>query len=245
MNKKFFTKIVRKLPLIMGIGILAMDLIALSAPIFAHIGWDGLAQAIYFVYSFLCHQRPWRSIHIFDYQMAWCTRDTFIYLSMGLAAIFVVLFKLRKFKWYIALLSLIPFALDGVIQMIAEISGTLNGDNVFFYASTNFFRMLTGSIFGAGAGLWLFSMLDETLNDEYNPLIKEDEEKGKKQTKKNNMKRNLLAYIGILAICLFSYLALVQIWDSTSEKYKPHGLLDHEQIFPGHNYEDTGEKHVP
>lgn len=34
-------------------------------PIFMRIGWDGLAKAIYFFYSFLCHQLPQRSFFLF------------------------------------------------------------------------------------------------------------------------------------------------------------------------------------
>ena len=35
------------------------------APIFMHIGWSGAGQAIYFIYSFFCHQLPERSFFWF------------------------------------------------------------------------------------------------------------------------------------------------------------------------------------
>ncbi len=35
------------------------------APLFMHIGWDGAGKAIYFIYSFFCHQLPERSFFIF------------------------------------------------------------------------------------------------------------------------------------------------------------------------------------
>ena len=35
------------------------------APIFMHLGWDGPANTIYFVYSFFCHQLPERSYFLF------------------------------------------------------------------------------------------------------------------------------------------------------------------------------------
>jgi uncharacterized membrane protein len=35
------------------------------APLFARLGWDGPANAIYFVYSFFCHQLPERSYFLF------------------------------------------------------------------------------------------------------------------------------------------------------------------------------------
>ncbi len=35
------------------------------APIFMEIGWEGPAKAIYFIYSYLCHQIPQRSFFLF------------------------------------------------------------------------------------------------------------------------------------------------------------------------------------
>lgn len=53
------------------------------APVFMHISWTGAGKAIYFVYSFFCHQLPERSLFLFgeetmyslaEIQAAW--RDT-------------------------------------------------------------------------------------------------------------------------------------------------------------------------
>ena len=35
------------------------------APVFMHIGWTGAGKAIYFIYSFFCHQLPERSFFLF------------------------------------------------------------------------------------------------------------------------------------------------------------------------------------
>jgi uncharacterized membrane protein len=35
------------------------------APVFMHIGWKGVGNAIYFIYSFVCHQLPERSFFLF------------------------------------------------------------------------------------------------------------------------------------------------------------------------------------
>lgn len=35
------------------------------APVFKEIGWEGPANAIYFIYSYLCHQMPQRSFFLF------------------------------------------------------------------------------------------------------------------------------------------------------------------------------------
>jgi uncharacterized membrane protein len=249
--------IFQNIPLIFGIVILVMDIIAVSAPILAHFGFTGVAHWIYVVYSFLCHQRPWRSIHLFDYQVAWCTRDTFIYLSMALSAFFVVGFKIRKVKWYYPVLAILPFALDGTVQLIAELDGVLNNKEVFFYASTNFIRMLTGTIFGTGAGLWLFSKLDETVYEELemndqlpNPNVQtitnnlmakrpKREAESEKRRAKQNVFRNLKYFLAVVSICFITYIALVRMWDITSNEYKPGGFLDSIRYFPGYNYEEV------
>ncbi|MBU0975499.1 MAG: DUF2085 domain-containing protein [Patescibacteria group bacterium] len=237
--EKYAQKLAQHLPLVMGLTILGMDVVAIAAPILAHFGFDGTAHIIYKIYSFLCHQRPWRSIHLFDYQVAWCTRDTFIYLAMGLSALFVHFFKVRGVKWYVAVLSLVPFALDGTVQLIAEISGTINGQETFFYASTNFQRILTGSIFGAGAGLWLFGLLAETIDEE---LVAKGE---KVKALAKDFGRSLKFFGLTIIICLITYIGFVQLWNVTSEKYKPSGILDHRRYFPGVNYEEVEEwKHV-
>jgi uncharacterized membrane protein len=244
----------RNMALLFGGIILVMDLIAIAAPILAHIGLTDVSHWIYFVYRFLCHQRPWRSLHLFDYQVAWCTRDTFIYLSMALSAFFVAKFKIRKVKWYVAVLAIIPFALDGTIQMIAEMKGIMEHSEEFFYASTNFMRMLTGTIFGTGAGLWLFSLLDETIEEEMNEQLSSEQktEKRKKNTQyprlrqgsggqaiPNSRMRNLKYFLLILFTCFVTYLGFVQLWRITSDTYKPSGLLDHKRYFPGVNYEEV------
>lgn len=38
------------------------------APVFMHLGWDGAGRAVYFVYSFFCHQLPERSFFFFGAQ---------------------------------------------------------------------------------------------------------------------------------------------------------------------------------
>src|SRR4030042_942506 len=158
-RKKFFNAVLRHIPLIFAGFILFMDLIAILAPILAQAGMTEAAGWIYSSYRLLCHHRSWRSLHIFDYQFAWCTRDTFIYITMGLSAIAVDIFKVRKFKWYWVVLAVLPFAFDGILQMIAEIVGRLDGETTYFYASTNLIRMLTGSFFETAAGLGFFSVL--------------------------------------------------------------------------------------
>jgi len=226
--EKLPQKIFYNLPLILGFMLLGMDAIAILAPILAHLGFTEIAHIIYVVYGYLCHQRPWRSIHLFDYQVAWCTRDTFTYLGFGLAAIFVHVFNIRGIKWYVAFLSILPFAIDGSVQLVAEVLGVMRGDDEFFYASTNFIRMITGGIFGIGAGMWLFGVLSETIKEEFGQL-----------TKKVQKYRYFIFSGIILAISFVLYFVMVLVWKATSPTYPPSGLLDHKRYFPGVNYEEV------
>jgi len=41
------------------------------APIFMAIGWSGIGKAIYFIYSFLCHQLPERSYFLFGSKLTY------------------------------------------------------------------------------------------------------------------------------------------------------------------------------
>ena len=36
-----------------------------AAPLFMHVGWDAAGRAVYFIYSFFCHQLPERSFFLF------------------------------------------------------------------------------------------------------------------------------------------------------------------------------------
>jgi len=45
------------------------------APLFMHLGWKGPANAIYFIYSFLCHQLPERSYFLFGPKISYSLSD--------------------------------------------------------------------------------------------------------------------------------------------------------------------------
>lgn len=233
--KNFLIQILQNLHLVVGFFLLLLNFFAYLAPILAHLGFTGLSSAIYTIFGFLCHQRPWRSIHLFDYQAAWCTRDTFIYLSMTISSIVVHIKKIRKFHWQIALFSIIPIGIDGGVQAVAEILGVLHNQVQFFYVSTNFLRMLTGSIFGAGIGLWLFSMLFDALFEEKFILAE-------KTQQKTSFAKNLKILFLIVLVNIISYVLICLLWNFTSEKYKPYKILDNKKYYPGINYEQTDRR---
>ena len=221
---KFFTN---NLLIIIGTVILLFVVFAFIAPIAAHLGWDWLAKPIYFVYQFLCHQRPWRSIHLFDHQVAFCARDTFIYLGLGISAYLVHFLKLKPLKWYVAIILTLPIAFDGGIQTVGEYISLSSDNPIFFYASTNFLRILTGGLFGLAIGFLLFGVLYETLLDDLGKKIPEQ-----KWTKTPLVL--LFSYFGLIIL----YVIIVQFWNITSTNYKPLSMpFDHIRIFPGVNYE--------
>jgi uncharacterized membrane protein len=46
-------------------------LLPFLAPVFMSIGWNGAGKAIYFIYSFLCHQLPQRSYFLFGAEVTY------------------------------------------------------------------------------------------------------------------------------------------------------------------------------
>jgi len=195
--------------------LIVLNVAPVIAPVLATIGMHAPADVIYSVYSFFCHELDWRSLHLFDYQYAWCVRDTFIWLNMLAAAIVVRNWQIRPFKWYWVIVCTAPIAIDGLVQTVATVFGYAGGDPL--YMSTNFMRMLTGSIFGLGTGLWMMSSLrDVTING----------------TKKDVIDKTILHrkwwrfFLIVLMVNFILYCGLVALWDRTSAKNKPANWLD-------------------
>lgn len=188
---------------------------AILAPILLELGLETPAKYLYFLYSLFCHQIDYRSLHLFDHQHAWCTRDTFIWSAIFISGLLVKFVKVRSFKWYEVVLFIIPIALDGGIQLIATLIG-LQGNGEIFYASTNFSRMVTGSLFGLGIGLWIFPVL-------------------RTYTLENKLKYTLSpwkASLGIFAGLFIVYLGFIGLWGLTSDEYKPNNIIDSKSRFP-------------
>lgn len=191
-----------------------LNILPILAPIFAKIGLILPAKVIYWVYSFFCHQLHWRSFHICDYQNGWCSRCTFMWFNILLSGLAVKFLKLKNLKWYWVLVLILPMALDGGIQTVMTLIG-FGPFRSIDYMSTNFMRMLTGSIFGLGFGLWIFSNLKETVNLENKVKMKEG--------RPFNVFYFILISIGLSVLV---YILMVFIWDATSTKYKPENFLD-------------------
>ncbi len=145
---------------------LILNIMPILAPILRYLGADTPANAIYFVYSFFCHQFDWRSIHIHDYQVAWCVRDTFIWFGVLITTIAIKFKYLNpQIKWYFLFLLMLPIVLDGGIQTFSTILKTINSESDFLYISNSPTRMITGSLFGIGFGILIARILDVQDNE--------------------------------------------------------------------------------
>ena len=114
-----------------AVGIL--NVLPILAPILAYLKINFLAKAIYFVYSFFCHQLHWRSLHVCDHQYGWCSRCTFIWLNILFTGILVKFFKIKKVQWYWYAVFIMPLALDGIIQTIATLVGLTTISNIYYH----------------------------------------------------------------------------------------------------------------
>jgi uncharacterized membrane protein len=198
--------------LLWAIGLL--NLMPILAPVLAKLNWYWPAKIIYFVYSFFCHQLDWRSLHVFGFQYGWCARCTFIWLNVLLSGIFVKLFKVKRIKWYWVMVLILPVALDGIIQTVATILG-FTSFNGIYYMSNDLVRMITGTMFGLGFGLWIWTNLEDAAE-----LPAE---------KKVSAKKPLATWKIILiasAISFLFYVVAVFVWDRTSPNNRPENWLD-------------------
>ena len=198
--------------------IFSLNVLAILAPILLHFGFEYPAKMIYTLFSFFCHQQAWKTIHIFDNQMAWCARDTFIWLAVLVTSIVVKIKKPRPINWKIFVLFALPIALDGGIQTIASILGYSSSDP--FYVSNNLFRMLTGGIFGVGIGLLIFPYLLEVIDVDYKPVSRYF---------------YLKILVLVMSAMLLIYMGLVHVWKITSSDALPSNFLDSEIKIPSEN----------
>lgn len=220
-----------------------LNLLPIIAPILAKVGensqlLDRISKIIYFIYSFTCHQFAYRSLVLFDYQYAWCARDTGIWLGMLLPAILVT--KVKGIKWYWVLPFLVPIALDGGIQTVATLIGVqptgVVGDA--WYVSNNLMRFMTGALFGIGISLWISPFMHEALM-----VVKKQEDRKDNEILKvhgelvesvalpfDKLRVTFQTWAApvtkLLGIMFVIYFGFVTLWNITSMKNKPSDILD-------------------
>lgn len=154
------------------------------APLFAAAGWWALADPIYTVYAFQCHQLPERSAHICGYEVGQCWRCNALY---GSTFIFALLYgrarsrNSKRFQWltkplspWLYALLLLPIAIDGITHMLgwrdtfdpnapAMFGSFLVGSQEF---SLNWIlRIITGLIAGIATVAFGFPRMQKAMDD--------------------------------------------------------------------------------
>lgn len=127
------------LALVAGLPILSPILMASDNPALVRIG-----ALIFRFYGTTCHQLPHRSFFILGHQVAWCQRDTAIWLTILLFGLAFALLRhrLKPLPWQAFLLLSLPMAIDGGTQLLG------------FRESTWELRVITGFLFGLALA-WL------------------------------------------------------------------------------------------
>jgi uncharacterized membrane protein len=170
-----------------GIGIFST--LPWLAPVFAALGWWFLADPIYTIYMFFCHQLPERAGNLFGYQVAYCYRNSAIYTTIFLGGLLFaaarrgalggrLAWMLRPIRWQVFVVLLVPIAVDGLTHMFG-----LREDNAWFDTLTGgrfgdfsvgdslgtlnwWLRVISGAIFGFAvvrlAYPWVLRAVDES-----------------------------------------------------------------------------------
>jgi uncharacterized membrane protein len=116
----------------------------LLAPVLMTVGRTRLANLVYFVYQFLCHQMPSRCFYIGRFQAALCERDLALYGGACLAgmAFAVVRRRAKSLPLPVWLVLIAPLVLDGATKLVG------------LRTSTWQLRTLSG-LLASGATVWL------------------------------------------------------------------------------------------
>src|SRR3972149_4322113 len=127
--------------------------LAVAAPWLMSVGLVDPADVIYWLYSSMCHQLPYRSYFVFDFQMAYCQRNFAIFLALLLAGLAYVFARrpVRPMDWRLYLLLIAPMAVDGFTQL-------------FGWRESNWeLRTITGALFGVASVWFLYPHIDRQM----------------------------------------------------------------------------------
>jgi uncharacterized membrane protein len=139
------------------------------APLLQSTDHYTFALAIYKTFSFVCHQIPERSFHLFGYKFAVCSRCTGIYTGLALAALSYPLVRsLNQTEtpgliWLF--LSITPLAIDWSLGYFS------------IWQNNQLSRFSTGALFGATAVFYILPgliQLSLRLGSGGNPAVGEE-----------------------------------------------------------------------
>jgi len=103
---------------------------------------------------------------LLGYKVAICERDVAIYGSLALFGFLFQLTrkKIKQLPWYMwFIIALVPIALDGFSQIPSLSTGWPAW--IPIRESTPFIRVLTGTLFGAGTGWFMYPMMEESMRE--------------------------------------------------------------------------------
>jgi uncharacterized membrane protein len=132
---------------------LAIVSLIVGAPLAQAHNHPQFASAIYWAFSFVCHQLPERSFHLDDHQFAVCSRCTGLYSGLALATLFYPLTRsltrtdTPSLRWL--LLAVVPLAVDFSLGYFD------------IWANTQLTRFLTGALLGIVAVFYVMPGLVE------------------------------------------------------------------------------------
>ncbi|HXF42816.1 MAG TPA: DUF2085 domain-containing protein [Pyrinomonadaceae bacterium] len=128
-------------------------LLIFSAPFAAYSGFKGFASTVYYLFGFICHQRPDRSYFIFGHELAVCSRCIGIYFGVFLGLIFYPIWRpmnepkgLPRIGLFLAML---PIGFDWLLGVTG------------IWQNTFFSRTLTGLILGAACATYIMPAIVE------------------------------------------------------------------------------------
>jgi len=133
-----------------------------------------IAGVIHAAYHATCHQLPDRSLFLFGYEMAVCSRCFAIYASFlaGGIMFYFLRNKLKPFSIIFYVILCIPMAIDGFSQLFGVPIPRGIGPGwqlIWTELSNNGLRVITGAIFGLGSALFVFPYMQQVFEMESEP----------------------------------------------------------------------------
>ena len=139
--------------LILLLGVSLWCTMLVLPPLAASSGHEVVAHQLYRSFSPICHQFESRSLHLFGYKQAVCSRCSAIYFGFFVGVLLVPILSQRYNRQTIKLLLIASAPM--LIDVLCDLSG--------FHASNIFTRLMTGSFFGIVSALILSPYIIEAL----------------------------------------------------------------------------------
>ena len=127
------------------------------APLLLSNGFSAAASPVYSFFSYICHQMPERSLHLFGHQMAVCSRCFGVYFGL-LAGILVYplwrpIDEVEPIPRVWLFLSLVPISIDWSLTVFG------------IWENTHPSRFLTGLILGVACATYIVPALVEVVRN--------------------------------------------------------------------------------